>query len=176
MDSFLDENLTAVLAALAGGLLASLSFTIYLFIRFRRVRQAQRAVMGGQDRDLVEHAEAVQLRVDGLEARIDALGEQVGLTGRRLDDCLTFRSVVRYDAYRDLSGMQSTSVALLDAGFSGVVISSIQGRDHARIYVKEISGGDSREKLAPEEIQVLKEAMGLAAKKQYLTIGGDDDD
>ena len=78
---------------------------------------------------------------------------------------------MRYDAYNDLSGMQSTSVALLDAQFSGIIISSIQSRDHARIYVKEVRLGDSKEKLSPEEIQVLKEAMGLKSPEADRSAG-----
>lgn len=177
MENFLDNNQLLVTAVLAGALATTILFAVYIFIKLRRVRLAQKVVMGGgEPRDLVAHAEAVQARVDDLAAQIASLEERVAFTGRRLDDCLTFRSVVRYDAYRDLSGMQSTSVALLDTKYSGIVISSIQGRDHARIYVKEIFHGESKEKLAPEEIQVLKEAMGLVAKKQYMVIGGESDD
>ena len=176
MNTLLDENLGMALAFLAAGLIVSLFAAAYNFFKLRRVRQAQKVVMGGGEaRDLVAHAEAVQQQVDSLAARIAALGERVDLAGNRLDECLAFRSVVRYDAYRDLSGMQSTSVALLDTKHSGIVISSIQGRDHARIYVKEIFHGESKEKLAPEEIQVLKEAMGLVAKEEYMVIGGHGD-
>lgn len=175
MDTFFEDNLVAILVAMAAVIAATLVFAIYIMIRVGRLRRAQKVVMGegAASRDLVAHAEAVQQRVDALAAQIAAIDERVAVTGRRLDDCLTFRSVARYDAYRDLSGMQSTSVALLDTRHSGMVISSIQGRDHARIYVKEIFHGESKEKLAPEEIQVLREAMGLDVKKDTPAIGGD---
>lgn len=174
MNVFLDENLLTVVAAMAAAIAASLVFAAFTYIKLRRLRRGQRVVLGeGDPRDLVAHAEAIQHRVDELVAQIAAIEERVTFTSRRLDDCLTFRSVVRYDAYRDLSGMQSTSVALLDTRFSGIVISSIQGRDHARIYVREIFNGESKEKLAPEEIQVLNEAMGMTAKQALANIGGD---
>lgn len=174
MNAFLDENLFTVVTAMAAAIAASLAFAAFTHIKLRRLRRGQRVVLGeGDTRDLVSHAESIQHRVDELMAQISAIEERAAFTSRRLDDCFTFRSVVRYDAYRDLSGMQSTSVALLDTRFSGIVISSIQGRDHARIYVREIFNGESKEKLAPEEIQVLNEAMGVTAKKDSAHIGGD---
>lgn len=176
MSTFIDENLVAVLAVMTAAIAATMAFAAYILIKLRRVRRRQEVVLGqGDPRDLVAHAVALQQRVDALAAQLTGVEEKAAFTNRRLDDCLTFRSVVRYDAYRDLSGMQSTSVALLDTRFSGIVISSIQGRDHARIYVKEIFHGESKEKLAPEEIQVLKEAMGLFVKKEALPIGGESD-
>lgn len=177
MNAFLDENLVSVVTAMAAVIAASLLFAVITFLKLRRLRRGQRLVLGdGDPRDLIAHAEAVQHRVDELAAQIVAIEERVTFAGRRLDDCLTFRSVVRYDAYRDLSGMQSTSVALLDTRFSGIIISSIQGRDHARIYVREIFNGQSKEKLAPEEIQVLSEAMGTTVKQASASNGGDRDD
>ena len=136
-------------------------------------RRDQKLVMGeGRQRDLVAHARALQQRVDGINQDFNCLKEELKNMERRLGACLTFRSVVRYDAYRDLSGMQSTSVALLDAQLSGVIISAIQSRDHARIYVKEVRHGESLEKLSPEEIQVLKEAMGLRTGKDSREVVG----
>ncbi|MHB8858567.1 MAG: DUF4446 family protein [Thermoleophilia bacterium] len=177
MSTFIDNNLTiAVLAPLALAVLA-LILAGYLFTVIRRLRRDQKVVMGaGGERDLVAHANAVQLNVEELSRDITHLTAELQRTGKRLDDCLTFRSVMRYDAYNDLSGMQSTSVALLDAQFSGIIISSIQSRDHARIYVKEVRHGESREQLSPEEIQVLKEAMGLKSHKLSRVAGGGDDD
>ncbi|MHB0914413.1 MAG: DUF4446 family protein [Thermoleophilia bacterium] len=177
MNAFLDENLLSVVVAMAAVVIASLLLAALTYMKLRRLRQGQRLVLGeGEPRDLIAHAQAVQHRVDELMAQIAVIEERVTFAGRRLDDCLTFRSVVRYDAYRDLSGMQSTSVALLDTRFSGIVISSIQGRDHARIYVREIFNGESKEKLAPEEIQVLNEAKGMTVRQAPASNGGDRDD
>jgi hypothetical protein len=140
----------------------------YLLVVVRRLRRDQKIVLGKEGhRDLVAHARALEQRLDGLNYDLKRLAQELSVTDKRLDSCLTFRSVVRYDAYRDLSGMQSTSVALLDAHFSGIIISAIQSRDHARIYVKDVRHGESREKLSPEEEQVFKEAMGLKAIETY---------
>ena len=167
MSTFIDDNTALAVMVPAAIALIALLLAGYLWLLLRRYRHDQKVVLGeGRERDLVAHARAVQQQVDALAHDLGRQAQELQHLGRRLDDCLTFRSVVRYDAYRDLSGMQSTSVALIDAQFSGVIVSSIQSRDHGRIYVKEVRHGESKEKLSPEEEQVLKEAMGLKSHKQ----------
>jgi len=77
----------------------------------------------------------------------------------RIDGCVTYRSVVRYDAYGEMSGQQSSSIALLDATHSGVVLSSILHRENARVYVKQVSGGSSEQQLSPEEEEAITIAL-----------------
>lgn len=162
MNAFMEQYLAIVWALSAAIAVLALVLGAYLYRLLRSYRRDQKVVMGeGKERDLVAHARALQGRMDGIAMDLGRLTEELAHAESRIDDCLTFRSVIRYDAYRDLSGMQSTTMALLDTQFSGVVVSAIQSREDARIYVKEIRHGDSREKLSPEEIQVLKEAMGL---------------
>ena len=156
---------TEGIAALAAGgvALISLIFSIVLAIRVRRLRAAQRAVLGeGGERDLVSHAATleeafVQLR-DWVEETARGLEERMGAAEGRIDGCVAYRSLVRYDAYGEMSGRQSSSVALLDAHRSGVVVSSILHRDQARVYVKQINEGRSELDLSPEE----QEAIDLA--------------
>ena len=68
--------------------------------------------------------------------------------------------IVRYDAYEDTGGHQSASVALLDAARTGVVVTAIQGRDYARIYMKELDHGRASVALSPEEQEAVERAMG----------------
>lgn len=162
MNSFVENNPLIAFIVPATASVLALMVCAWLFLALKRLRRDQKIVMGdAENRDIIAHNRAMQQRVDGLVLEIRDLTGQLEQEGRRLNDCITYRSVVRYDAYHDLSGMQSTSVCLIDTHFSGIIISSIQSRDHARIYVKEVRHGESREKLSPEEIQVLKEAMGL---------------
>ena len=72
---------------------------------------------------------------------------------------LSRTSIVRYDALSDAGGHQSASLAMLDASRTGVVISAIQGRDYARIYVKEIDRGRASVALSPEEEEAVERAM-----------------
>ena len=79
---------------------------------------------------------------------------------RRVDGTVTNTSIVRYDAYEDTGGHQSASLALLDAARTGVVVTAIQGRDYARIYMKELDRGRASVALSPEEQEAVERAMG----------------
>jgi hypothetical protein len=80
-------------------------------------------------------------------------------TENRLDGCVAYRSLVRYDAYNELSGHQSSSLALLDSRKSGVVVSSIVHRDQARLYVKQLHEGEAEIALSPEEQEAVDTAL-----------------
>jgi hypothetical protein len=87
------------------------------------------------------------------------LEARVSHAERRLDGTVAYRSLVRYDAYGEMSGRQSTSIALLDANQSGVVISSILHREHARLYAKQVTNGKPELELSPEEQEAVRRAL-----------------
>jgi hypothetical protein len=157
---------TQGIAALAAGGLAliTLLFVIVIAVKLRRVRRAQRAVMGeaGQ-RDLVAHSARLEqgfteLR-DWLEESMESLERRMEGVEARVDGCVAHRALVRYDAYNELSGHQSSSLALLDAHRSGVIVTSIVHRDQARLYVKQLQEGESEIPLSPEEQQAVDSAL-----------------
>ena len=160
---------TEGIVALAGAAvaLAAFVFAIVLAVKLRRLRAAQRAVLGeGDQRDLVAHAARleqgfVDLR-DWVEEVARGLDDRVGAAETRIDGCVAYRSLVRYDAYGEMSGRQSSSVALLDEHRSGVVLSSILHRDQARVYVKQIVDGRSELDLSPEEQEAIDTALAGA--------------
>jgi hypothetical protein len=78
---------------------------------------------------------------------------------RRLDGTIAYRALVRYDAYNEMSGRQSTSIALLDASGSGLVVSSIHHRDQARLYAKQVHAGEPELELSPEEAEAVRLAL-----------------
>jgi Protein of unknown function (DUF4446) len=67
--------------------------------------------------------------------------------------------LVRYDAYNELSGQQSVSIALLDDRHSGVVLTCIHHRDQARVYAKQILEGLGELELSPEEAEAVRVAL-----------------
>jgi hypothetical protein len=155
-----------VALAAAGLALLALLWTIVNWVKLRRLRAAQRTVLGDGRADLVAHAATlqeafVQLR-DWLEETATRLDERMTTAERRIDGSVTHTSLVRYDAYGEMSGQQSTSVALLDSRRSGVVVSAIHHRDQARVYVKHMHEGSSEVELSPEEIEAVETAMAGA--------------
>jgi hypothetical protein len=146
------------IGAAAGSALAVLLGVGY-FASLRRVRRAQRVLLGGAKADLVDFAVSLQSRIDDLHSAIDEIAAGLARVDRRVDDSVSRTAIVRYDAYEGSGGHQSSSFALLDSARSGIVVSAIQGRDYARIYVKEIEHGRSPVALSPEELEAVERAM-----------------
>jgi len=144
----------AAVAALA--LLAAL----WAFLRVRRLRQGQAVLLGDGKTDLVDFAVSLQGRIDDLHRAVDEIAAGLVRVDRRVDQSVTNTSIVRYDAYEDTGGHQSASLAVLDSGRSGVVVTAIQGRDYARrIYMKELDRGRASIALSPEEAEAVERAM-----------------
>jgi Protein of unknown function (DUF4446) len=125
----------------------------------RRLRAAQSVLLGGAKRDLADFAVSLQARVEDLHRAVDEVAAAIARVDRRADVTLSRVSVVRYDAYDGAGGRQSASVAFLDSSRSGVVLSAIQGRDYARVYVKELDQGKAVIALSPEEQEAVERAM-----------------
>ncbi|HZQ04698.1 MAG TPA: DUF4446 family protein, partial [Gaiellaceae bacterium] len=116
--------------------------------------------LAGGRKDLVEFAVSLQGRIDDLHRAVDEVAASLARVDRRIDGALSNSSIVRYDAYEDTGGHQSASLAVLDGARSGVVITAIQGRDYARIYMKELDRGKASVALSPEEQEAVDRAMG----------------
>jgi hypothetical protein len=156
-----------IVALAAGGLaLIAVIWAIVLTLKLRRVRAAQRTILGADEKDLVAHSAAlqeafVQLR-DWVEETAERLEGRMGVAEGRIDGCIAYASLVRYDAWNEASGHQSSSMALLDLHKTGVVVSSILHRDQARVYVKQVREGESEIELSPEEHEAVELAMARA--------------
>ena len=155
---------TATVALVVAGVaaaaaLAALVVAALLAVRLRRLRAGQQVLLGGETGDLVDFAVSLQGRIDDLHRAVDEVAAGLGRVDRRVDGAVAKTSIVRYDAFEGLGGQQSASVALLDSGRTGVVVTAIQGRDHARIYVKELDRGRAPIALSPEETEAVERAM-----------------
>jgi hypothetical protein len=165
-----DLTTAAGIAALAAGgvaLLALLSVLI-LWIKLRRIRAAQTKVLGTSgERDLVTHAENLEIGFAQLQALVEEtfrrVEERLEKDEGRIQRSISKTAVVRYDAYGEMSGRQSSSMALLDDTGTGVVLSSILHREQARMYVKGVRDGRSEIELSPEEDEAVRTAVGAQA-------------
>jgi Protein of unknown function (DUF4446) len=152
-----------VALAAAGIALVALIVAIVLAFKLRSVRRAQSAVLGDGSRDLIAHSaqldEAFVSLREYVEEALARLEQRSQIADQRINGCIAYRALVRYDAYGEMSGAQSSSVALLDEHRSGIVFSSILHRDQARVYVKEVREGESSIELSPEERQAIEAAL-----------------
>jgi hypothetical protein len=159
----LSASVAGVIAIAAAAVaVVAVAAALALHLRLRRVRNAQLALLGNGGRDLVEFAVSLQGRIDGLHRTVDEVAAALSRLERRVDSTVSRLAVVRYDAYENTGGHQSASVALLDRSRTGVVLSAIQGRDYARIYVKELDDGRAAVSLSPEEQEAVDRAMKSA--------------
>jgi hypothetical protein len=155
------QGIVALVAA--GVALIALILAIVLAFKLRALKRAQSAILGDGARDLVAHSAElddafVTLReyVEEALTRAEVRAQDMD---QRINESMTHRALVRYDAYGEMSGAQSSSIAILDRHRSGVVVSSIMHRDQARVYVKEVREGQSSIELSPEEQQAIQQAL-----------------
>lgn len=158
---------TELLVAVAAGALALVAAggCVALWMSLRRVRSAQRVLLpDGASAGLVDRQATLQRAMTRLEeglSDLQSLVERQGeVTERSLRTSLRFQGMVRYDAYRDMGGSQSWSIALLDGNQSGAVVTSLHARDHARVYLKELVEGAPGQRLSPEEERAVALALG----------------
>jgi hypothetical protein len=146
------------IAAAGVAVLATLA-AVWALFAVRRSRAAQRVVLAGDRADIVDFAVSLQTRIDDLRRAVDEIAAGLARVDRRVDGALANTSIVRYDAYEGTGGQQSASVALLDGERSGIVLSAIQGRDYARVYLKQLDRGRAPVALSPEEQDAVERAM-----------------
>jgi hypothetical protein len=161
--SLTDTQGILALGALAVAAIALIACAI-LMRGMRRLRVAQKLVLGdGSERDVVAHSaslhqafEALQAYVEDVSLRLE--GRLDGVEAAHMG-AISHQALVRYDAYNELSGQQSVSIALLDGHRSGVVLTCIHHRDQARVYAKQVREGHGELELSPEEAEAVRVAL-----------------
>jgi hypothetical protein len=132
----------------------------------RRLRAAQKIVLGERERDVVAHAAELQSGFEDLREYVgevaERLEQRLGGVEAGLRGAISHRALVRYDAYNELSGHQSVSIALLDGTHSGMVLTCIHHRDQARVYLKQVHAGNGELELSPEEAEAVRLALSPA--------------
>ena len=163
MGAELSSTVGVVALAAAAAAVVAIVAVVVLYRQLRRLRADQRVVLGEQETDLVAHAAALEAGFKTLHDYVSDVAQRLdgrmGVAEERLDGAISYCGLIRYDAMNEMSGRQSTSIALLDSSRSGVVLSSIHHRDHARLYAKQVSQGKGELKLSPEEEEALRLAM-----------------
>lgn len=164
----MEGTLLVAVAAGAGAVLA-LAGVLALWIAFRRLRAAQQVLLpDGASAGLIDRQASLQRAVTRVEqglSDLQSLVERQGeVTERSLATSLRFQGLVRYDAYRDMGGSQSWSIALIDGNGTGAVVTCLHARDHARMYMKELEEGTPSQRLSPEEEKAVALATGRPAR------------
>ncbi len=149
-------------AAAAPGVIALVGVVV-LGVKHRRVTRAQRVALGdGGSTDLISAQAGLAEAIDRVTSDLAALRVDMTDVGQGADEALRtavrFHGVVRYDAYRDMGGRQSWTVASIDRESNGTVMTALHGREDTRLFVKEIIAGAADLELSPEEARALEGA------------------
>ncbi|MDR7539085.1 MAG: DUF4446 family protein [Armatimonadota bacterium] len=109
-------------------------------------------------------AEGAALRgsVRAISGQVKRLESQLSEVQKLLQSCVRHVGVVRYDAFRDMGGHMSFSLALLDDDRNGIVLTVLNGRDGSRGYAKAVQRGKSSSPLSEEEQEAMAQALNLA--------------
>jgi hypothetical protein len=146
---------TEVLEGLVVGLVAVVVLLAVLLVvvmlRLRRLGADQRRAFEGVEVDVLAALARHTRRLDGLDVEVADVREHSGSVRVDLGRALSRIGVIRYDAFEDVGGELSFSLALLDEHDDGLVMSSINGRSDGRTYLKTVAGGESRSVLSDEE-------------------------
>ena len=167
MAATLTDTQGIVALAASGIAVVALVWCALLSAGMRRMRRAQRLVLGEQDeQDVVAHVAAMRQAFEALSGYVEQtaarLDGRLGEAEQALRGTIAHRALVRYDAYNELSGHQSMSIALLDEERSGIVLSCIHHRDQARVYGKQVRDGRGEIELSPEEAEAVRLALAAA--------------
>ena len=160
--SQLDPRVLSIVALSAAG--AALLCLVLVLVALRRAARLQRllTVVRNEDGEHVHVLAAIQAqeeRLRSLTGRVGALESTMTAVQGDLGDAIRHVAVMRYDAFPDMGGWLSFSVALLDDSGDGVVVTAIHGRSDTRSYAKGVKAGASDHEMSPEENQAVSYAL-----------------
>jgi uncharacterized protein DUF4446 len=118
-----------------------------------RLDDALRGVLDGQSR-----------KIDRLEQAVRTLNKTDRKQQSLIDGSVRHVALLRYDAFEDVGGRLSFSCAMLDDQGSGVILTSINGRQETRVYAKPIADGRSSYNLSSEEEEAIRQALATPAE------------
>jgi len=166
----LEIGLLLVVGALA---LVAVVLVLSALVVQRRLRRILRVTRGASGNELLlalrEHGDdldALETAVIDLQARVATMEDDLAL-------CTSRVAMLHYDAFPDMGGKLSFSLAMLDEQGDGVVLSIINGRSETRAWGKRVIAGTSRQRLSDEESQVLERALVLDRRRPDDVESGD---
>ncbi len=157
----LDEIAIAGAGVGVVGILAAIS----AHLRISRLRRGFASLDGSGKETVLDAVRRSGAETSVMHNDLDSLRTELQATRGDVTDALRHVAVVRYDAFGDMGGRLSFTVALLDDAADGVVLSSIHGRSESRSYAKGVKAGSSEQSLSPEEKQAIELAMRGSSKR-----------
>jgi hypothetical protein len=154
--TFSAETLSLLVSIAIG--LASLTLILSAMSASRQRRRSAGPIQ--MDEVLAGVLEGQAARIGRLESAVRSLVKTDRRQEGLIEGAVRHIGLVRYDAFEDVGGRLSFSCALLDDHRTGVVVTSINGRQDTRVYAKPIAEGHSPYNLSVEEEEAIRQALG----------------
>ena len=133
---------------------------IRLMGKFKKLYRTYDRFMRGKDMESMEETVLAQFeRIEALEKSNEEKDRQIESIFENLQHVYQKTGLVKYDAFREMSGKLSYAVALLDKEDNGIFVNSMYSREGCYSYVKTISGGKCSIEMSEEEQKALKIAV-----------------
>ena len=162
----LDRPLLDEIAIAAGGVgVVGLLVAISAHLRVGRLRRGFASLDGSGKDTVLDAVRRTDAQTSAMRGDVDSLRGELATIKGEVADALRHVAVVRYDAFGDMGGRLSFTVALLDDAADGVVVTSIHGRSESRSYAKGVKAAQSEQSLSPEEQQAIELAMRGSARR-----------
>ena len=141
-------------------------------VRYRKLKQKYDAFMQGSDgKSMDKLVEEYLYKVNELKKRSKDFENKLNYIERNIMQCMQKVGIVKYNAFDNMGGELSFSLALLDSHDGGMVLSGIYTRDGSSVYIKQVNNGQSKHALSAEEIQAIDIAKKSFGERLY-TEGG----
>ena len=151
------------LIGFAAAILLLLILVIVSMVRISKLNKRLARFMKGKDAQSLEK-EIVGLYEDNkfLKNMVDNNKRDIRQLYKQLAKAFQKVGIVKYDAYQQMGGLLSFSLALLDEDNNGLIINSVHSTEGCYSYTKQIINGESKIDLGKEEAEALQMAIGTA--------------
>ena len=147
-------------AATIASFLAALALVISLGLAMQVAGLRRRLAAVPKDGNVIDLMRTIDHDLGEVEKQVANLGPRLLAVEQKLPLAVSYTGVVTYDAFGDIGGKLSRSIALLDSNGDGLVISLLVGRNETLFFTKEVRSGSGTERLSPEEGAAIARAMG----------------
>ena len=160
VEGFIRDYNTLIILGLAALDLILLIVVVSLWARLSKFARRRKAKLdSAQLGEIVDYITDQSHTLDAIENTLNGVSARQNDLDTALPWCVQHVGVVRFNAFEDVGGEQSFALALLDANKTGVIISSLHGRQDCRAYIKSMDKGETERPLSEEEQRAVKVAL-----------------
>lgn len=162
IQEILKENITIVAAAGVAIVLILFIMNIVSLVKIGKLKKKYKSFMEGKDAKSLEETIISRFRqMDDLKVNQELQNKDIQVLKANILKTYQKFGLVKYDAFNEMGGQLSFSLALLDKKNNGFLLNTVHNREGSYTYVKEIFDGKSEINLSEEEEKALNNAINV---------------